>query len=81
MKEDFEHFLVYPPSPIPKTLYSLRIGSLVIKLTLAKVSADSERENRFKLSAKDVEAERTQKAMLQFTEDRRLKKEKDEREK
>lgn len=53
----------------------------MIKITLAKVEADSERENRYKVSAKDVEAERTRKAMLLFEEDRRLKREKDARDK
>lgn len=68
-------------SPSPKQLHTLRIANLVLKTVLTRAREAEARETRYKQSEKEAEAERKGKAMLGFEEDRRLKKEKDEREK
>lgn len=63
------------------TLHSLRVAHHVLSEVLVKARADEERGARFKNSEQEAEKARVGRALLGFEEDRRLKREKDDRDK
>ncbi|KDE07006.1 hypothetical protein, variant [Microbotryum lychnidis-dioicae p1A1 Lamole] len=77
---DFTEYLVYPPCPSAKQLHQLKLGAHVVAVVLGRAKEAEEREGRYRQSEKDVQEERKKKALLQFEEDRRIKMEKDQRE-
>ncbi|KAK4052944.1 hypothetical protein OIO90_004068 [Microbotryomycetes sp. JL221] len=78
--EDFVPYLTFSPSPSASTLYTLRVSLHVLKIVLKRAQEAAERQERYRASEQDAEQQRKQKALLGFEEDRRLRKEKDDRE-
>ncbi|GAA5878434.1 hypothetical protein JCM1840_002584 [Sporobolomyces johnsonii] len=78
---EFTAYLVFPPSPTAKQLHALRTGHHVLELTLKRAREADEREKRYRESEHEAEKRRKGKALLEFEEDRRLRAEKDAREK
>ncbi|GAA5971358.1 hypothetical protein JCM21900_001462 [Sporobolomyces salmonicolor] len=77
---DFTAYLVFPPSPSAKQLHALRTGHHVLELTLKRAREADEREKRYRESEKEAEKMRKRQALLGFEEDRRLRAERDARE-
>ncbi|KAK4698637.1 hypothetical protein P7C70_g7634, partial [Phenoliferia sp. Uapishka_3] len=78
---DYEEHLTFSPSPSPTLLHKLRCANFVLKDVKERAVKAEEREKRFRESEMEAEKERVGKVMLGFEEDRRLKREKDERDK
>ncbi|KAL8276408.1 hypothetical protein RQP46_011206 [Phenoliferia psychrophenolica] len=81
VNQDFEATLTFSPSPSPTLLHKIRCANYVLKDVNLRAIAANEREKRFRESEVDAEKARVGKVMLGFEEDRRLKREKDERDK
>ncbi|GAA6024966.1 hypothetical protein JCM11491_001321, partial [Sporobolomyces phaffii] len=77
---EFTPYLIFPPAPTAKELHRLRTGAHVLETTLKRAREAEEREARYRESEKDAEKARKEKALLEFEEDRRLRSERDERE-
>ena len=75
----FEAYLTFASSPTPSQLHKLKTAHLVLTIVLSRVREADDREKRMRNSEAEVEAQRKEKAMLGFEEDRRLKRERDER--
>lgn len=75
----FEGYLTFASSPTPAQLHKLKTAHLVLTIELGRVREADEREKRMRQSESQAEAQRKEKAMLGFEEDRRLKREKDDR--
>ncbi|GAA6029454.1 hypothetical protein JCM8097_003687 [Rhodosporidiobolus ruineniae] len=78
---EFQAYLVFAPSPTPAQLHKLRVARHCVTQKLGQAREAEEREARYKESEKAAEAVRKEKALLGYEEDRRLRAEKDEREK
>ncbi|GAA5833900.1 hypothetical protein JCM11251_006004 [Rhodosporidiobolus azoricus] len=77
---EFTPYLVFSPSPTREMLYKLRVARWVVSLKLGQAREAEEREKRYRDSEKEAEAARKAKALLAHEEDRRLRAERDERE-
>ncbi|KAM0755342.1 hypothetical protein T439DRAFT_344558 [Meredithblackwellia eburnea MCA 4105] len=78
---NFEAFLTFSPSPSQALLHKLKCANFVLKEVVKRAMEAAEREKRFRESEVEAEKARVGKALLGFDEDRRLKRERDEREK
>ncbi|GAA5900779.1 hypothetical protein JCM6882_007662 [Rhodosporidiobolus microsporus] len=76
---EFTPYLVFAPSPTREALYKLRVARWVVNVKLGQAREAEAREKRYRDSEKEVEAARKEKALLAHEEDRRLRAEKDER--
>ncbi|KAM0792102.1 hypothetical protein ACM66B_004806 [Microbotryomycetes sp. NB124-2] len=77
--DDFVPYLTFPSSPSASTLHSLRVANHVLKIVLTRAREAADRQERYRASEQEVEKNRKEKALLGFEEDRRLRKEKDDR--
>ncbi|GAA6003218.1 hypothetical protein JCM10207_001805 [Rhodosporidiobolus poonsookiae] len=78
--KEFVPYLTFTPSPTPGQLHKLRVAHHVVGLKLMQAKEAEERETRYRESEKKAEAARKEKALLGYEEDRRLRAERDERE-
>lgn len=78
---EFTPYLIFPPSPTSKELHKLKTGFHVLQTTLKRAQEAKEREQRYRESEVEAEKNRKEKTLLEFEEDRRLRQERDEREK
>ncbi|ORY78397.1 hypothetical protein BCR35DRAFT_352901 [Leucosporidium creatinivorum] len=78
---EYVAYLNFSSAPSSKQLHLLRTGNFVLKQVVQRAREAEEREKRYRESEKEAEKQRSGRALLQFEEDRRLRKEKDEREK